>query len=250
MKKIKMIAFALLITFLTIPTNNTYASENAKAENNLPDTMKFSTESFETEQYIEDIFSGMNDSDKVLEAPRGGYFSGEGDINGYDESGNLIITHNVETDPNSITVAEAKEKIASSAENKSMLNLPMFGLRGATPPTVVYELRAEQSYKSDDFSGSGWRYSGYKFLPSAGTGSFLRWNTFNDDAKVMMGYESWLISMGAANPNNVGQPIYRGYTYWKSWTEIANGAVQPQVYFTFNPVRGSYYIVANTNKLS
>ena len=59
--------------------------------------------------YASDPFSTMEETDKVVQLPEGGYLKGEATL--ITEDG-TEIQYNSETDPNAITVKEAREEIA------------------------------------------------------------------------------------------------------------------------------------------
>lgn len=64
-----------------------------------------------TEEYLEEYFSDIDNADKVLRMPEGGFLSGPGEAVLSDADGNVLARYNVETDPNSETVAEAKQRL-------------------------------------------------------------------------------------------------------------------------------------------
>lgn len=130
---------------------------------------KFSNNSSSELNTLSVNFRGLkDDDDKVLEVD-GGYLYGECSL--YDEDNNLIGEYNSKTSSESITVAEARKKIT---EKKSEISL-----YGAYPPdpdksNTLVVLQENARYESDKFTGSGWRFSGKRFLPASGTGDFLR----------------------------------------------------------------------------
>ena len=82
-----------------------------------------------------------------------------------------IGEYNSKTSSESITVAEARKEIT---EKKNEISL-----YGAYPPdpdksNTLVVLQENARYESDKFTGSGWRFSGKRFLPASGTGDFLR----------------------------------------------------------------------------
>lgn len=59
-------------------------------------------------EIYENYLSEWNDNDKVIHLPGGGYLKGEATL--YKDDGTVIV-YNSETDPNAITVAEARKNI-------------------------------------------------------------------------------------------------------------------------------------------
>lgn len=58
-----------------------------------------------------DPFDGLDENTKVLPLPGGGMLFGSGEAKLYDENGNLLEVYDPETDPDSITVKEARERL-------------------------------------------------------------------------------------------------------------------------------------------
>lgn len=82
-----------------------------------------------------------------------------------------------ETNPSKLTVDEYNEKKANG-EEIPVVDVPVptpDRLRSANPPTNVWKMTYGTSYTSNAFSGSGWRFSGYLFMPETGSGAYLRW---------------------------------------------------------------------------
>ena len=177
---------------------------------------------------IEDTFFDQIDDDRVLPMPDGGFLHGEIiEVDAEDHS-KVIGIYNSSLDPNAVTVEEAK-KIMNG--EKSYIT---YSTRAASPSTSVYYLKANASYQSDLFSGSGWRFSNWYFLPTVGTGDALLWISFNDSGRVgnfSQAYDTLHGTLsGMELPSNVAK-----------YCTTPNG----QQYYTYNPLSGTYYIVSN-----
>ena len=177
---------------------------------------------------IEDSFFDQIEDDRVLPMPDGGFLHGEIiEVDAEDHS-KVIGIYNSSLDPNAVTVDEAK-KIMSG--EKSYVT---FSTRAASPSTSVYYLSANAQYTSQVFSGTGWRFSNYYFLPTVGTGDALYWVSVNDGGRVGNFSEAYDTLNGKLSgmelPANTGRYC---------WT--LNG----QQYYTYNPLPNTYYIVVN-----
>jgi len=60
---------------------------------------------------MDDPFYGIDDDQRVLVLPDGGMLTGSGIVNVYDEDGNVTESYDLDNDPNSMTVQEAREKL-------------------------------------------------------------------------------------------------------------------------------------------
>lgn len=174
-------------------------------------------------------FSWLKDDDKVLEVD-GGYLYGECSL--YDADNNLIGEYNSLTSPESITVSKARKEI-SEKENE-------ISLYGAYPPdpdksNTLIVLDANSSYTSNEFTGSGWRFSGKRFLPASGTGDFLRWTSYVNGGRVGNYNEAY----ATKNGNLQGTAINAGQSRYVN----KNGSAQ--IYYTYNPLPKTYYVVEN-----
>ena len=174
-------------------------------------------------------FSGLKDDDKILKID-GGYLYGGCSL--YDADNNLIGNYNSQTSLESITVAEARKEIS---EKKNEISL--FGAYPPDPdksnPLVV--LDANSSYTSNEFTGSGWRFSGKRFFPASGTGDFLRWTCYVDGGRVGNYNEAY----ATKNGNLQGTAINAGQSRY------VNKYGSAQIYYTYNPLPKTYYVVEN-----
>ncbi len=184
----------------------------------------------EAEQIAERMFSDLDDNDKVLKTEDGGYLYGEAYITSIDND-EVLYTLNSETDPNSQTVESAKAEVVDSWLNEDTGIQP----RAATTPSQRMVLGPGDAYRSGTFSGSGWRFSGYMFAPRPDTGYYLLWTSYGDDGRVGNLTEA----QNTLNGSIQGDCIYNGTPTY------INKATLSHVYYTYNPVAGSYYLVQN-----
>ncbi|EIB6520122.1 hypothetical protein K9D97_002735 [Enterococcus faecalis] len=174
-------------------------------------------------------FSNLKDSDKILVLPDGGFLHGEATIT--DTTTNEIIArYNSETDSNSVPVSNVKT-ILNSVLTTSVDNVPT--PRRATPPNQSITLGNGGEYSSSPFSASGWRFGGYLFQSDPSTGPALLWASYKDSGVVGTETQAWN-TLNSGTP--IGESISAGgstYIYYKA------------CYYTYNPISGSYYYVAN-----
>ena len=193
---------------------------NAKENENIP-------------REIEMLFSGLDDNESVIELPNGGYIYGNGEVKIFDYldyiEGNLvpIETYDLNKDINKITVEDAKQQLYIAKD------IPM--TRGSSVPTQVMQLSAGQIYISKVFCGSGWRFSGYQFVADPNTGYYLKWTTYIDDGRVG--------SASYANDTLRGQT--HGIEIYKGQPKYISYGPNGQIYYTYNPINGTYYRVEN-----
>lgn len=193
---------------------------NAKENENIP-------------REIEMLFSGLDDNESVIELPNGGYIYGNGEVKIFDYldyiEGKLvpIETYDLNKDINKITVEDAKQQLYIAKD------IPR--TRGSSVPTQVMQLSAGQIYISKAFSGSGWRFSGYQFVADPNTGYYLKWTTYIDDGRVG--------SASYANDTLRGQT--HGIEIYKGQPKYISYGPNGQIYYTYNPINGTYYRVEN-----
>lgn len=193
---------------------------NAKENENIP-------------REIEMLFSGLDDNESVIELPNGGYIYGNGEVKIFDYldyiEGKLvpIETYDLNKDINKITVEDAKQQLYIAKD------IPM--TRGSSVPTQVMQLSAGQIYISKAFSGPGWRFSGYQFVADPNTGYYLKWTTYIDDGRVG--------SASYANDTLRGQT--HGIEIYKGQPKYISYGPNGQIYYTYNPINGTYYRVEN-----
>lgn len=172
-----------------------------------------------TEEQIDIVTSGLDDNVYVLPTPEGGFITKSDGSNTFDAY--QIATYG--TQP--MTVSQFKEYLRTFdiSPNQQYNNNTAF--RAAYPPFEKRVLKLYESYWSNPFSQSGWRYGELKFYPAKGTGDYLLWEAILDTGIVEDGV-GVSIALSQATPTYV---YSRNGTYFK----------------TYNPAKGSRYIVRN-----
>ncbi|WP_296240979.1 hypothetical protein [uncultured Faecalicoccus sp.] len=217
MKTIRNLLSIILASFLLMPGVPVFAAERMSLE--------------DAEELVDQMFDDMEGSEKVLEMPDGGFLYGEAYIAPAEDITEVLISYDSETDPDSKTVEETKIDLIDDLVNGT----PTIQPRGASVPTQNYVLGPGAVYKSSPFSGAGWRFSGYMFAPRPDTGYYLLWTSYGDDARV----GDIVQARNTLNGTIQGEIIYNGVS------KYINKATLSHVYYTYNPVDGSYYVVAN-----
>ena len=139
------------------------------------------------------------------------------------------------TDRQSITVKDAKQQLIEENQNPSKVQA-----RATSIPSQVMVLAPGQVYISKKFSGTGWRIAGYKFK-AGGNGTWLKWSTFIDDGRVG---DSGDVANQLNNSSVLyGSALYKGYPQYFSGGMTTGEHVM--IYFTHNPINGTYYRVEN-----
>lgn len=105
MKRITITGIVLLSGMLLIPTMHLMANESSGNNRGL-------------DFYVNNVFSDVEDTKKVLELPKGGYLIGEATLITEDGS---KIKYNSEEDPNSKTVSQAKMELIERAKTGQLL---------------------------------------------------------------------------------------------------------------------------------
>lgn len=184
-------------------------------------------------EIIERLFDGFEDTDELIKLPNGGYLYGQGQAKVYEYldylDGNMepTVIYEISGNDNKITVEEAKKEMENN------VRIPQ--QRGSSVPTQVMQLAAGQVYISNTFSGSGWRFSGYQFLANPNTGYYLKWTTYADDGRVG----------NASMAMNTLKGQLSGIAIYKNQSKSINYGPNGQIYYTYNPVNGTYYRVEN-----
>lgn len=245
MKKMKLCLLLLPVLYLTV-----VSTEKANAAEYKPVTQSRSivSQPENDEEIIENLFSDLDDTDNVLILPDGGIAHGQVDLiipSENEKNDEVVKEYNSEEDEQAITVAEAKSMINEQAENFDFTKPNSNPLLRKNLPTQGYKLGAGGSYRSNPFSGSGWVTSGYYFVPTAGTGNYLLWQTFLDDG-VVGGYNQMFPTI---NGNGISGTIVYASMGKRLVLPSGNPSWDPaRAYFaSLNPVRGSGYWVANKN---
>jgi hypothetical protein len=181
-------------------------------------------------------FPDLSGNEKVLELPCGGYLHGSATlVSG--ENGNSI-TFDSNTDTNSIKLDDLRDGTEQVEYTDFTLEdlFPSKLTRGTTPPTSYLTLSKGDSYTSNPFSGSGWRYAGL-FITRGGNYSAnatLTWTSSKDSGRV--GDYNDLMNLyingnvtGTAIAKNGSKKIDAQYSH---------------AYYTYNPATGTQYTVS------
>ena len=176
-----------------------------------------------------EYFYDLKEEDKVLELPDGGFLYGSATVTDNEDS-TITETYNSLTDENSITVKEAR--VLLNEETSNYLS------RGANVPDVASKtitLKSGTHYQSSAFSGSGWRFGGYFFKAAPGTGTYLKWISYNDGGRV----GNYTEATGTKNGTIQGTAIEKNKSQY-----VSRGG-SAMIYYTYSPASGTYYYVVN-----
>lgn len=177
---------------------------------------------------VTDTFFDQVGDEKVLPMPGGGFLYGLCVVTDLNNPDIILGIYDSEIDPEAVSVEEAKQIVNGERSFVSHMG------RSASPSTSLYVLKGNTSYRSDAFSGSGWRFSNYYFKPASGTGEYLLWSSFIDGGRV----GSYDDACATLNGTLSGMELpVNTAKYYRN----AGG----QQYFTYNPIKGTYYVVSN-----
>lgn len=176
-----------------------------------------------------DYFYDLNENDKILELPDGGFLYGSAIITDNEDS-TITEAYDSLTDENSITVKEAREILK---EQSNQIQVRGSNIPDVASKTITLDSNAE--YKSSEFSGSGWRFGGYFFKAKSGTGTYLRWTSYKDGGMV----GNYSEAIGTKNGTIQGTAIEKNQTQY-----ISRGG-SAMIYYTYSPVSGTHYYVVN-----
>lgn len=187
------------------------------------------------ENIINDMFFDLSSSDKVLKMPYNGYLFGQAKVVDAENPEIIYATYDSGTDKKSITVSQAKKDLLDNVKNNKYNIEP----KGAGLPSQVMVLASGSSYRSNAFSGSGWRFGGYYIQAGSGTSGILQWKSYIDSGLVGDSGEAQQTLNYPGSP--VGYPVYPG-GYYNAHTKM-NGWYKNLVYYTNDPKNGTYYTV-------
>lgn len=187
------------------------------------------------DQIAKDRFSHLKDSDSLLVLPDGGFLHGEAIVTSNEDPNEVVAHYNSATDPNAITVSQAREIMETNENKATFYDLEKVITPRATQPSgTTWGLSLGASYSSSAFTGSGWRFAGYLFKAINSAGPYLNWRAHIGSGVVGTATEAWnTYSSGVA----IGEAIYAGGSTRMSGTST---------FYTYNPVKGTYYVVSNT----
>lgn len=185
------------------------------------------------------LLKNLEGSENIVVLSDGGIVQG-GTVKVYSSDSPLApVVIDPETNPSKLTVDEYNE-LKANGEEIPVVNVPVptpSRLRSANPPTNIWKLAYGSSYTSNGFSGSGWRFAGYLFMPETGSGAYLRWQAFGDSG--MVGSQQ-----NAIDTKNTGS-AYGNALYNNGYARYFTGYGNKTTFYSLNPVNGSYYQVAN-----
>jgi len=172
--------------------------------------------------------SKLPDSAKVIKLPDGGILHGKMTITHASGSQMSYTTnYNSDTDKNAITVKALNSGVEPVQSGESMMTT-----MGISPSNDLYVLDNLGRYQSQPFTGSGWRFAGYKFAPASGTGDYLLWNSVYDQGRVGTVSQAWATKNGSISGTIVGG---------LSGKYVAGTTT----FYTYNPVYNMHYVVEN-----
>lgn len=190
-----------------------------------------------TSLWIENLFEGLSDNKLVVVYPDGSISYTD---NVYADYSTQELNQKAATIK---TVSEAKEYLKGQFSDEPLNSNSATMERAALPHWNKKELRAGEHYRSQAFSGRGWRFSGYAFYPKYGTGGYLYYRSIGDDGRV--GNFNDAMST-AVSGGNYGTPLYKREGWKAIWIgiDLTNGN-NAKGYYTYNPISGSVYEVHN-----
>lgn len=188
------------------------------------------------EEYKKTQFTGMKDSDKILPLSDGGFLYGE--METFDEVTGKRTVQNSETDPNSITVDEAKIIDEKNFRNSFTLN-EFVTPRYPSPSRKLYVLKPLASYLSNPFSGSGWQFAGYLFGTTTAGKTTIRWTSIGDSGKAGDKTDAYNTYLTGGNAYG----IYLNQGVPKDVYPTDGGP--DLTYYSWNPAPGSRYRAQN-----
>lgn len=213
------VALTLSLAGISALSSNVFAAE--KPANPLP-----------SKPLSDDPYEDLKDDQIVIACPEGGFIVKK------DGSSNFSEAHVRENNGTLMTVKELKKQNRkdSTVSGNELFNNNITPFRAPTPNgTTVRYLANGEAYRSEAFSGSGWRFSGYRFYPASGTGGYLAWTSIKDDGRV-----GDLGQAGSTYAGHLaGTALYAREGRKYIWSQ--NG----MLYYTFNPISGTRYVVEN-----
>ncbi|MDV5976596.1 UNVERIFIED_CONTAM: hypothetical protein KB581_04425 [Streptococcus canis] len=186
--------------------------------------------------WLDNLFSGLSEEQLVVVYPDGAISYSDDVTRDYTQD--FLIKEKAEIK----TVAEARESLSQKFP-VSPMEMPRPTFRAAMPVFNRKSLALNEHYRSQPFSGSGWRFSGAMFYPQPGTGPYIQFRAIGDDGRI----GNYNQAMNTYMLGRIeGTPIYngQGWKYFFVGDSITNSN-NALGYYTFNPVNGSVYEVRN-----
>lgn len=177
---------------------------------------------------IQEINQEISDEQIVQILPDGGFI--------YNADGSSDFSPEIVKQNNGALMPYKVYKEMDELEYTTNPQLPTI-FRSANPnDSSLKVLEAGQTYNSARFSGSGWRFSGYRFQPQSGTGTWLLWQSRGDSGLVG--------TINQARSTKNGSRAYLS-AIQNHETKYVNGGSNWVLFYTYNPVPGSTYSVSN-----
>ena len=186
---------------------------------------------FSEQGQFTNLFLGLDENKLVVVYPDGSISYTDDTANDYSE--NFLREEQAQILP----VSEAKMKVSE------ILSKPRREKRQATPNWEPRMLIAGEHYRSQRFSGHGWRFSGYSFYPKLGTGAYLYFRSIGDDGRIGT-YND------AQNTNVLGKITGTALLESEGWKAFWVGDFRTNAnnalgYYTYNPKANTVYEVHN-----
>lgn len=178
--------------------------------------------------------SELPDNQVVMSLPEGGFIA---NADGSSEFSQSQVEQNGGTLQTIAEVKEQQDKQATAlVSGAELFSQRDSAFRNANPYTIWTRVLGDhQYYESLPFGGRGWQFSGLKFRPAPGTGSYLAWHVEGDSGRVGTFAQAEATYLG----NTQGVPIYIGQR------QYVDSAGQWLMFYTLNPAGDSKYIVEN-----
>ncbi|WP_394406080.1 hypothetical protein [Streptococcus sp. 20-1249] len=177
------------------------------------------------------INSAVDENQIVQVLPEGGYIVNIDGSSNFDES---LVEYN------NGTLMKYSDYRLLDAIDTSLPSYPFPFFRSASPDKAVQNpkiLANGETYRSQPFSGKGWRFSELKFKAKPSTGSWLLWTSIGDSGLVGNEWEAYRTYQGTRTYRAALESIVPQYV---------NGDNSWLFYYTFDPVIGSKYEVSNS----
>lgn len=170
------------------------------------------------------VNDSLPNSASVIALPDGGYLHGKMTDTITTSLASTTKKYDSDSDTKAFTMGELR---AGNVPKKT----PQIALRASSPSTSVKTLYAGADYRSEPFTGSGWRFAGTQFKPASGTGAYLLWVSQFEEGRA----GTYAQARATANGSLSGTVIPTMVGKYLSGTTT---------YYTYNP-NYSRYVVAN-----
>lgn len=231
MKKTRLFVVVFLVGMMIIP-GNVYARESMYDDN------RNYTQEESVDEFVDELFEGMDENKHILRMEDGGYLQGQCTIVDTEDPTIVYGYYDSETDANAMTLQEAKEEIRAIENGEITVNVPQ--IRAAGVPSDTRVMPAGSYYVSQNFaSQAGWRFGGLLFQCAPGSVGTQKWQTYKDSGRVgRLGDAINQLNNPASSFGfevYPGSPMYLGTKY--------NWGYASFCYYTYAPISGTYYRV-------